>query len=67
MKLKFLQLLDDLVRHISTKFRGIWILILGYMNYSLKDTESAKNDNYCIDQESLRLKGPLVGNMFTSV
>jgi hypothetical protein len=42
MKLKFLQLLDDFVMHISTKFHGIWIRTLGDMNYSLKGTESAR-------------------------
>ena len=53
MKLKFLQLLDNLVKHI-TKFRGIWIYILGDMHFSLKGTEAAKkSDNNWIDQESL--------------
>jgi hypothetical protein len=42
MKLKFLQMLDDLVRHISTKFHGIWICTLGNMNFSLKGIESAR-------------------------
>jgi hypothetical protein len=42
MKLKFFQLLDDLVNHISIKFRGIWICILGYIDISLKGTESAR-------------------------
>jgi hypothetical protein len=42
MKLKVLQLLDDFVKHISTKFRGIWICTLGDMNLSLKDTEYAR-------------------------
>jgi hypothetical protein len=42
MKLKFLQLLDDLVKHISTKFSGIWIYTLGYMNFLLKGTESTR-------------------------
>jgi hypothetical protein len=54
MKLKFLQLLDDLVKHISIKFCGIWVCTLGEMYFSLKGTKSArKNDNYLIDQESL--------------
>jgi hypothetical protein len=39
MKLKFVQLIDDLVKHISTKFHGIWICTLGDMNYSLNGTE----------------------------
>ena len=38
MKLKFLQLLDNLVKHISTKFRGIWICTLGDMHFCLKST-----------------------------
>jgi hypothetical protein len=42
MKLKFLCLLDDLVRHISTKFCGNWIYTLGDMNFSVKGTESAR-------------------------
>ena len=42
MKLKFLQLLDSLVMHTSTKFRGIWICTLGDMHFSLKSTESAR-------------------------
>jgi hypothetical protein len=42
MKPKFLQLLDDLVKHISTKFHGIWICTLGDMDYSLDSTESVK-------------------------
>jgi hypothetical protein len=42
MKVKFLQLLDDLVNHIFTKFCGFWICILGDMNFSLKGIESAK-------------------------
>jgi hypothetical protein len=42
MKFKFLQLLDDLVKHIFTKFHGIWIYIFGIMNLSLKGTESAR-------------------------
>ena len=41
MKPKFLQLLDDLVNHISTKFHGIWIFTLGDMDYFLKGIESA--------------------------
>jgi len=41
MKLKFLQLLDNLVKHISTKFCGIWIYTLGDMHFSLEGTESA--------------------------
>jgi hypothetical protein len=43
MKFKFLQLLDDLVKHIFTKFRGIWICTLGVMDLSLKGTESVRN------------------------
>ena len=42
MKLKFLQLLDDLVNHIYTKFRGIWIYTWWDMDISLKGTESAR-------------------------
>ena len=42
MNLKFLQLLDNLVMHISTKFRGIYICTLGDMLISLKGTESAR-------------------------
>ena len=36
MKLKLLQLLDNLVFHTSTKFCGIWICTLGDMHFSLK-------------------------------
>ena len=68
MYLNFLQLLDNLVMHTSTKFCVIWICTLGYIDISLKGTESAKkNDNNWIHQESLWLKGPQVGNMFISV
>ena len=42
MKLNFLQLLDDLIKHISAKFHGIWICSLGVMDYSLNGTESAR-------------------------
>jgi len=42
MKLKFLQLLDDLVKRISTKFHGIEICTLGVMDNSLKGTESTR-------------------------
>ena len=42
MNLKFLQMQDDLLKHISTKFRGIWICTLGDMHFSLKSTESAR-------------------------
>jgi hypothetical protein len=42
MKLKFLQMLDNLVNHIFTKFRGIWIYTLGYINFSLKGIKSAR-------------------------
>jgi hypothetical protein len=42
MKLNFLDLLDDLMKHISTKFCGIWICTLGVMELSLKGTESAR-------------------------
>jgi hypothetical protein len=42
MKLKFLQLLDDLVKHASTKLRGIWTYTFGDMNFSLKGTESVR-------------------------
>ena len=42
MKLKFLQMLDDLVKHISTKFCDIWICTLEDMHFSLKSTESAR-------------------------
>ena len=42
MKFKFLYLLYNLVNHISTKFRGIWICTLGDMHFSLKSTESAR-------------------------
>ena len=42
MKLKFLKLLVNLVRHFSTKFCGIWICILGDIHFSLKSTESTK-------------------------
>jgi hypothetical protein len=38
--LNFLQLLEDLVCHIFTKFRGFWICTLGDMIYSLKSIES---------------------------
>jgi hypothetical protein len=43
MKFKFLKLLDDLVKHISTKFGGIWICTLGVMDLSLKGTKSIRN------------------------
>ena len=42
MELKFLQLLDNLVKHISIKFRGIWICTLGDIHLSLKSIESAR-------------------------
>jgi len=42
MKLKFLWLLDNLVKLISTKFRGIWICTLGDMLISLKGTKSVR-------------------------
>jgi hypothetical protein len=42
MKLKFLWLEDDLVKHISTKFHDYWSCTLGVMNYSFKCTESAR-------------------------
>jgi hypothetical protein len=35
-------MLDDLVKHISTKFSGICIYTLGVMDYSLKGTESVR-------------------------
>ena len=41
MKLKFLWLLDNLVKLISTKFCGIWICTLRDMLTSLESTESA--------------------------
>ena len=42
MKLKFLQLLDNLVKNFSTKFHGIWIFTLGDMLISLESTKSAR-------------------------
>ena len=42
MKLNFLQLVNNLVMHISTKFRGIWICTLGDMLISLKGTKSVR-------------------------
>ena len=42
MKLKFLQLLDNFVKHIPTKFSDIWIRTLGDMLNSLKGTESVR-------------------------
>ena len=42
IKLKLLKLLDNLVKNISTKFRGIWIYTLGDMYFSLKSTESTR-------------------------
>ena len=42
MKLKFLRLLDNLVKNISTKIHHIWICTLGDMYFSLKGTESAR-------------------------
>jgi hypothetical protein len=42
MKLKFLWLEDDLVKHISTKFHDHLSFTLGVMDYSLKCTESAR-------------------------
>jgi len=42
MKLKFLQLIENLVMHISTKFHGIWICTLGDMLISLESTKSAR-------------------------
>jgi hypothetical protein len=35
-------MLEDLVRHISTKFRGHWIYTLGDMLFLLECIESAK-------------------------
>ena len=42
MKLKLLQLLDNLVKNISTKFSGIWICTLGDMPISLRGTKSVR-------------------------
>jgi hypothetical protein len=42
MKLKFLQLLDDLVKHIFTKFHDTWICTLGDIDISLMSTESVR-------------------------
>ena len=42
MELKFLQMLDNLVFHTSTKFSGIWICTLGDMIISLKGTKSVR-------------------------
>jgi hypothetical protein len=42
MKLNFLCLEDDLVKHISTKFHDHWSCTLGVMDNSLKCTESAR-------------------------
>ena len=42
MKLNFLQMLYNLVKHISTKLRGIWICTLGDMHFSLKSTKSTR-------------------------
>jgi hypothetical protein len=42
MKLKFLQLLYNLVKNISTKFRGIWICTLENMLIPLKGTKSVR-------------------------
>ena len=42
MKLKILCLLDNLVKLISTKFRGIWIYTLVDIDFSLKNTESVR-------------------------
>jgi hypothetical protein len=42
MKPKFFNLLYNLVKHISTKFCGIWICILGYIHFSLKCAESVR-------------------------
>jgi hypothetical protein len=42
MNLKFLQLLDDLVMHISIKFHSIWFCTLGDIYFSLKGTKSAR-------------------------
>ena len=42
MNPKFLQLLDDLVKHIFIKFCGIWIYTLEVMDLSWKGTESVR-------------------------
>ena len=42
MKSKFLQLLYNLVNHISTKFYGIWICTLGDMDFLLQGTKYAR-------------------------
>jgi hypothetical protein len=41
-ELKFLWLIDDLVKHISTKFYDHWSCILGVIDCSFKCTESAR-------------------------
>ena len=67
MNLKFYKLLENLLNHIATKFYGHWIYTLGIMDFIFRSTESARNvTNNRIYQESLLLKGPQVGNMFTS-
>ena len=43
MNLKFYKLLEDLVKHIDTKFYGHSIYGLGVMDFIFKNTESARN------------------------
>jgi len=46
MSLNFLQLLADLLKHISTNFRGHRICTSKFMNVSLEYTESVISDKY---------------------
>ena len=74
MKPKFLQLLDNLVKHIFASeaylCQILWHLglYIGRYAYFFEGYRICqKSDNYWIDQESLLLKGPQVKNISTSV
>ena len=45
MNLKFYKLLEDLLKHIATKFHGHWICTLGVMEFIFRSSESARNAN----------------------
>ena len=43
MNLKFYKMLEDLLKHIATKFHGHWICTLGVMDFMFRSSESARN------------------------
>ena len=68
MKLKFLQLLEQLSEAHLHQISWYLDLFFGRYAYFFEGYRICqKSDKYWINQESLWLKGPQVGNMFTSV